>query len=85
MIARFDGDGGAYQQLWSGSPAICALTTETALHESSIVQRKRRIFCRRCCLPSILIGTSTIARKPFTPWIHAILRYKFLNYLCRTK
>lgn len=85
MIASLDGDAGAYHQL------LERLTSHLRAYF-------RRRFARighgpteaEDLLQEALIAIHTHRHtydrsQPFTPWIHAIARYKFLDYLRRTK
>ncbi len=85
MIASLDGDAGAYHQL------LERLTCHLRAYY-------RRRFARighgpteaEDLLQEALIAVHTHRHtydrsQPFTPWIHAIARYKFLDYLRRTK
>jgi RNA polymerase sigma-70 factor, ECF subfamily len=85
MTAGLDGDGGAYHQL---------LERLTAHLRAYYRQRFARIGHgpteAEDLLQEVLIAIHTHRHtydrsQPFTPWIHAIARYKFLDYLRRTK
>jgi RNA polymerase sigma-70 factor (ECF subfamily) len=85
MIASLDGDAGAYHQL-----------LERLTYHLRAYYRQR--FARighgpaeaEDLLQEALIALHTHRHtydrlQPFTPWLHAIARYKFLDYLRRTK
>jgi len=85
MTAGLDGDGAAYH----------ALLKRLAAHLRAYYRRR---FARighgpteaEDLLQEVLIAVHTHRHtydrlQPFTPWIHAIARYKFLDYLRRTK
>jgi RNA polymerase sigma-70 factor, ECF subfamily len=85
MTAGLDGDGGAYHQL------LGRLTSHLRAYYR---QRFARIGHgpteAEDLLQEALIAVHTHLHtydrsQPFTPWIHAIARYKFLDYLRRTK
>jgi RNA polymerase sigma-70 factor (ECF subfamily) len=85
MITSLDGDAAAYHQL---------LERLTAHFRSYYRHRFARIGHgpteAEDLLQEALIAIHTHRHtydqsQPFTPWIHAIARYKFLDYLRRTK
>lgn len=85
MIAGLDGDGAAYRAL---------LERLTGHLRAYYRQRFARIGHgpteAEDLLQEVLIAVHTNRHtydriQPFTPWIHAIARYKFLDYLRRTK
>ena len=85
MIAGLDGDSGAYHQL---------LERLTGHLRAYYRHRFSRIGHgppeAEDLLQEALIAVHTHRHtydrsQPFTPWVHAIARYKFLDYLRRTK
>jgi RNA polymerase sigma-70 factor (ECF subfamily) len=85
MTASLDGDAGAYHQL------LERLTSHLrAYYRSRFARIGHGPTEAEDLLQEALIAIhthrSTYDRsQPFTPWIHAIARYKFLDYLRRTK
>jgi RNA polymerase sigma-70 factor, ECF subfamily len=85
MIASLDGDAGAYHQL------LERLTSHLrAYYRRRFVRIGHDPTEAEDLLQEALIAIHTHRRtydrsQPFTPWIHAIARYKFLDYLRRTK
>jgi RNA polymerase sigma-70 factor, ECF subfamily len=85
MVASLDGDAGAYHQLLERLTAHLrayyrhrfARIGHGLAEAEDLVQE---------ALIAIHAHRHTYDRsQPFTPWIHAIARYKFLDYLRRTK
>jgi RNA polymerase sigma-70 factor, ECF subfamily len=85
MIASLDGDAGAYHQLLEGLTSHLrgyyrhrfARIGHGPTEAEDLVQE---------ALIAIHTHRHTYDRsQPFTPWIHAIARYKFLDYLRQTK
>src|SRR5262249_32357231 len=85
MTASLDGDAGAYQQL---------LRRLTSHLRAYFRQRFARIGHgpteAEDLLQEVLMAVHTHRHtydrsQPFMPWVYAIARYKFLDYLRRTK
>src|SRR6516165_10684485 len=85
MIASLDGDAGAYHQL------LERLTSHLrAYYRHRFARIGHGPTEAEDLLQEALIAIHTHRHtydqsQPFTPWIHAIARYKFLDYLRRTK
>jgi RNA polymerase sigma-70 factor (ECF subfamily) len=85
MIASLDGDGGAYHTL------LKQLTGHLrAYYRHRFARIGHGPTEAEDLLQEVLIAVHTHRHtydrlQPFTPWIHAIARYKFLDYLRRTK
>jgi RNA polymerase sigma-70 factor, ECF subfamily len=85
MTASLDGDAGAYHQL------LERLTSHLrAYYRNRFARIGHGPTEAEDLLQEVLIAIHnhryTYDRsQPFTPWIHAIARYKFLDYLRRTK
>jgi RNA polymerase sigma-70 factor (ECF subfamily) len=85
MIASLDGDAGSYHQL------LERLTSHLrAYYRSRFARIGHGPTEAEDLLQEALIAIHTHRNtynrsRPFTPWIHAIARYKFLDYLRRTK
>src|SRR5262245_1820805 len=85
MTASLDGDAGAYHQL------LARLTCHLrAYYRHRFARIGHGPTEAEDLLQEALIGIYTHRHtydrsQPFTPWIHAIARYKFLDYLRRTK
>jgi len=85
MTASLDGDAGAYHQL------LERLTSHLrAYYRSRFARIGHGPTEAEDLLQEALIAIHTHRNtydrsQPFTPWIHAIARYKFLDYLRRTK
>jgi RNA polymerase sigma-70 factor (ECF subfamily) len=85
MTAGLDGDGGAYHQL------LERLTSHLrAYYRNHFARIGHGPTDAEDLLQEALIAVHTHRHsydrsQPFTPWIHAIARYKFLDYLRRTK
>jgi RNA polymerase sigma-70 factor, ECF subfamily len=85
MIASLDGDAGAYHQL------LDRLTSHLrAYYRHRFARIGHGPTEAEDLLQEALIAIHTHRHtydqsQPFTPWIHAIARYKFLDYLRRTK
>src|SRR5271155_6253285 len=85
MIAGLDGDAGAYRQL------LERLTSHLrAYYRSRFGRIGHGPTEAEDLLQEALIAIHTHRdtydrSQPFTPWVHAIARYKFLDYLRRTK
>jgi RNA polymerase sigma-70 factor, ECF subfamily len=85
MTAGLDGDSGAYRRL----------LTQLTGHLRAYYRRRFAIIGHgpteaEDLLQEVLIVVHTRRRtydalQPFTPWLHAIARHKFLDYLRRTK
>jgi RNA polymerase sigma-70 factor (ECF subfamily) len=85
MAASLDGDGAAYHAL------LKRLTGHLrAYYQHRFAQIGHGPTEAEDLLQEVLIAVHTHRHtydrlQPFTPWIHAIARYKFLDYLRRTK
>ena len=85
MTAGLDGDGVAYHQL------LERLTSHLrAYYRNRFARIGHGPTEAEDLLQEVLIAIHTHRHtydrlQPFTPWIHAIARYKFLDYLRRTK
>jgi RNA polymerase sigma-70 factor, ECF subfamily len=85
MVAGLDGDGAAYHQL------LERLTSHLrAYYRHRFARIGHGPTEAEDLLQEALIAVHTHRHtydrsQPFTPWIHAIARYKFLDYLRRTK
>ncbi len=85
MTASLDGDGGAYHTL------LKQLTGHLrAYYRHRFARIGHGPTEAEDLLQEVLIAVHTHRHtydrlQPFTPWIHAIARYKFLDYLRRTK
>jgi RNA polymerase sigma-70 factor (ECF subfamily) len=85
MTAGLDGDAGAYHQL------LERLTSHLrAYYRNRFARIGHGPTDAEDLLQEALIAVHTHRHtydrsQPFTPWIHAISRYKFLDYLRRTK
>ncbi|HYL59058.1 MAG TPA: sigma-70 family RNA polymerase sigma factor [Candidatus Acidoferrales bacterium] len=85
MTASLDGDGAAYQTL------LKQLTGHLrAYYRHRFARIGHGPTEAEDLLQEVLIAVHTHRHtydrlQPFTPWIHAIARYKFLDYLRRTK
>jgi len=85
MTASFDGDAGAYHKL------LERLTGHLrAYYRHRFARIGHGPAEAEDLLQEVLIAIHTHRDtydplQPFTPWIHAIARYKFLDYLRRTK
>jgi RNA polymerase sigma-70 factor (ECF subfamily) len=85
MIASLDGDGAAYHTL------LKQLTGHLrAYYRHRFARIGHGPTEAEDLLQEVLIAVHTHRHtydrlQPFTPWIHAIARYKFLDYLRRTK
>ncbi len=85
MIAGLDGDAGAYHQL------LERLTSHLRAYYRNRFARighgpTEAEDLLQEALTAVHTHRHTYDRsQPFTPWIHAIARYKFLDYLRRTK
>src|SRR5215475_8646473 len=85
MTAGLDGDAGAYHQLLER--LACHLR---AYYRSRFARIGHGPADAEDLLQEALIAIHTHRdtyeqSEPFTPWVHAIARYKFLDYLRRTK
>jgi|SRR5215475_2236852 len=85
MTAGLDGDAGAYHQLLER--LTCHLR---AYYRNRFARIGHGPADAEDLLQEALIAIHTHRHtydrsQPFTPWIHAIARYKFLDYLRRTK
>ena len=85
MIASLDGDGAAYHTL------LQRLTGHLrAYYRHRFARIGHGAIEAEDLLQEVLIALHTHRHtydrlQPFTPWIHAIARYKFMDYLRRTK
>jgi RNA polymerase sigma-70 factor, ECF subfamily len=85
MIASLDGDSGSYHQL------LERLTSHLrAYYRNRFARIGHGPTEAEDLMQEALIAIHTHRHtydrsQPFTPWIHAIARYKFLDYLRRTK
>jgi RNA polymerase sigma-70 factor, ECF subfamily len=85
MIASLDGDGGAYHQL------LERLTSHLrAYYRQRFARIGHNLTEAEDLLQEALVAIHTYRHtydrsQPFTPWIYAIARYKFLDFLRRTK
>lgn len=85
MIAGLDGDGEAYHALLERLTAHLR-----AYYRNRFAQLGHGPTEAEDLLQEVLLAIHTHRdtydrRQPFTPWLHAIARYKFLDYLRRTK